>query len=78
MLFHVERAGAFLGAVGIVLLIGWRALKGEFPIKFGNVEYAPEEAAAEAKEASELQEQRIRVLEVIAGIRSPEELDAEN
>jgi hypothetical protein len=77
-LFHVERAGAMLGAIGIVLLIGWRALKGEFPIKFGNVEYAAKEAAAEAKEASELQERRIRTLEVVAGIRSPEELDDEN
>lgn len=44
-LFHVERAGAMLGAIGIVALIGWRALHGEFPIKFGNVEYAAKEAA---------------------------------
>lgn len=40
-LFHVERAGAMLGAIGVVLLIAWRALAGEFPIRFGNVEYAP-------------------------------------
>jgi hypothetical protein len=74
-LFHVERAGALLGAAGVVLLIGWRALAGEFPIKFGNVEYAVEDAAADAKQATAAQEQRIRVLEVLAGIRDPDDLD---
>jgi hypothetical protein len=29
-LFHVERAGAMLGAIGVVALIAWRALSGEF------------------------------------------------
>lgn len=74
-LFHVERAGAILGAIGIVGLIGWRALHGEFPIKFGNVEYAAKEAASEAKELGALQERRIRTLEILAGIRSPDDLD---
>jgi hypothetical protein len=27
-LFHVERAGAVLGAIGVVVLIAWRALSG--------------------------------------------------
>jgi hypothetical protein len=75
LLFHIERGAAILGAVGIVLLIGWRALSGEFPIKFGNVEYAAKEAAAEAKQATDLQEHRIRVLEVLAGVREPEDLE---
>ena len=74
-LFHVMRAGAMLGAIGIVALIGWRALSGEFPIKFGNVEYAAKETAAEAKQAAALQEQRIRTLEVLADVRKPEDLD---
>lgn len=74
-LFHIERAGAILGAIGIVALIGWRALSGEFPIKFGNVEYAAKEAAAEAEEISESQERRIRVLEVLMGTRDPAALE---
>lgn len=57
-LFHVERAAAILGALGLVFLISWRALAGEFPIKFGNVEYAAKDAAAEAKQATDLQERR--------------------
>jgi hypothetical protein len=76
-LFHVERAGALLGAIGIVCLIAWRALSGEFPIKFGNIEYETKATAAEAKKVSALQEQRIRVLEVLAGIRDPSTLEGE-
>lgn len=74
-LFHVERAGAILGAIGLVVLIGWRAMHGEFPVKFGNVEYAVKEAASEAKELGALQERRLRTLEVLAGIRPIDQLD---
>jgi hypothetical protein len=74
-LLHIERAGALLGAIGIVVLIGWRALSGEFPVKLGNVEYAAKQAAAEAEEASASQEQRIRVLEVLMGTRDPAALE---
>jgi hypothetical protein len=70
LLFHVERAAALLGAIGVVLLIGWRATKGEFPIKFGQVEYA-QQAAEAAGEVSAAQEERLRVLEVLSGIRGP-------
>lgn len=76
-LFHVERAGALLGAVGIVVLIAWRALSGEFPIKFGNIEYQAKVTAAETKNVSALQERRIRVLEVLASIRDPSTLEDE-
>lgn len=76
-LFHIERAGALLGAIGVVCLIAWRALSGEFPIKFGNIEYEAKVTAAEAKNLSALQEQRIRVLEVLAGIRDPSTLEGE-
>lgn len=74
-LLHIERAAALLGAIGIVALIGWRALSGDFPIKFGNVEYAAKQAAAEAEEASASQEQRIRLLEVLVGARDPASLE---
>jgi hypothetical protein len=76
-LFHIERAAAVLGAIGLVLLIGWRAMSGEFPIKFGNVEYAVENAATKAEQAAEEQEHRIRVLEVLAGVRDISDLDAD-
>ena len=74
-LFHVERAGAMLGAVGIVLLIGWRALSGEFPIKFGNLEYEVKEAASQAGEVADSHDRRIRALEVLEGIRDPDALE---
>jgi hypothetical protein len=63
LLFHFLRASALLGVVGVVLLVGYRATRGEFPIKFGNVEYAVKEAAQKAEGATEAQEQRLRLLE---------------
>lgn len=77
-LFHIERAGALLGAFGIVCLIAWRGLSGEFPIKFGNIEYQAKVTAAEAKNVSTLQEHRIRVLEVLAGVRDPATLEGDD
>src|SRR4051794_24314491 len=46
LLFHVQRATALLAVVGTVGLIAWRGARGEWPIKFGNVEYAPKKAVA--------------------------------
>jgi type VI protein secretion system component VasK len=77
LLFHIERAAALLGVIGLVLLIGWRAVQGELPIKLGNVEYEAKRAAADAEIVAEELEHRIRILEVLAGLRRPEELDAD-
>jgi len=77
LLFHLERAAALLGVVGVVLLVGWRAVQGEFPVKLGNVEYEAKRAAADAELAAEEQEHRIRILEVLAGLRPPEALDTD-
>ena len=53
-LLHVERAAAVLAAVGTVWLVGWRALHGHFPIKFGNIEYVDElKASAETVDSHE-------------------------
>jgi hypothetical protein len=53
-LFYVERAGALLGTLGAIVLVGWRALYGHFPIKFGNIEYADElEASAKTVDSHE-------------------------
>ena len=66
-----------LGAIGVVILVGWRAAKGEFPIKFGNVEYEAKQAVVDAEDAAAKQEQRIRLLGVLAGLRDPEDLDSD-
>jgi hypothetical protein len=71
LLFHLERAAALLAAIGIVLLVGWRALQGDFPLKFGQVEYAAKEAAASSENATKAQERRIQFLEAILGIADP-------
>jgi hypothetical protein len=68
-LFHVERAGAMLGAIGVVLLVAWRALAGEFPVRLGSIEYAAKEAAIDTEELSQSHEPRIRLLESLAGLR---------
>lgn len=60
-LFYVERASALLGGLGIILLVGWRALHGQFPIKFGNFEYAQELQAS--TETVDAHERRLRLIE---------------
>jgi hypothetical protein len=68
LLFHVERATALLAGVGAVLLVGWRATHGDFPIKFGQLEYAPKEAVTRAEEVAEAQERRLQLVEAVLGI----------
>lgn len=75
LLFYILRATALLAAIGVVLLVGWRATKGEFPIKFGQVEYAARDAAGKAALAAVSQERRIRILEVLQGIRDPSDVE---
>jgi hypothetical protein len=72
-LFHVERGAVLLGAVGIVALIGWRAMHGQFPVKFGNIEYEKKAADASAA-ATEGQERRLRILEALSGLRDPSDI----
>jgi hypothetical protein len=66
LLLHVERASAALGALGAVWLIGWRALHGHFPIKFGNIEYADDLKAS--VDAADTHEKRIKLLENYLGL----------
>jgi hypothetical protein len=63
--------------------IGWRALHGHFPIKFGNIEYADElKASAEtfeghegllkaAEAIDEAHEQRLKLIEAVLGLGDP-------
>jgi len=60
-LLYVERAAIGLGAIGTVWLVGWRALHGHFPIKFGNIEYQDELRSSTATVAS--LEERLEVIE---------------
>jgi hypothetical protein len=71
LLLHIERAAGALGAVGAVALVAWRAAHGEFPIKFGQLEYPAKEADAEARKATAAQEERLQSVEAILGIGPP-------
>lgn len=63
LLLHVERAAALLAVTGAVMLIGWRALQGDFPSRLGQIEYTVEEAATRARTAAATLEERLRLLE---------------
>jgi hypothetical protein len=77
LLFHVLRASALLGAVGTVLLVAWRGSQGDWPIKFGNVEYAPKQAVAITADALEKQDRRLRLVEARLGLdKAPIEPDS--
>lgn len=69
LLLHIERATALLGGIGIVILVGWRALRGELPIKLGHLEYPGEQATAEMRSAVASHEERIRALEARSQLR---------
>jgi hypothetical protein len=71
LLFHVQRAGALLGIVATVGLIGWRGAHGEWPIKFGNVEYAPKQAVSVTADAIDKQNQRLSKIERFLRIDPP-------
>jgi hypothetical protein len=72
LLFHILRASALLAALGVVLLVGWKALHGEFPVKFGQIEYPAKAVDERTQAATEAQEQRLRLLEaVVFGVRPP-------
>jgi hypothetical protein len=66
LLLHVERASVALGALGAVWLIGWRALHGHFPIRFGNIEYTGDLKAS--ADTADTHERRIEFLERYLGL----------
>jgi len=70
VLFYLERTAAMLAVLGAVLLIGWRTVQGRFPRIFGPVEY---EAADEAATVTQDHEERLQLLEALAGLGPPPE-----
>lgn len=64
LLFHVLRASALLGAVGVVGVIAWRGSHGEWPVKVGQVEYAPKDTAAMTTVEFESHSRRMDMIEL--------------
>ncbi len=62
-LLHVERAAAAVGIAGFAMLVVWRAGRGEFPIRFAQIEYETRSIATEMDQAIGLLELRIDELE---------------
>ena len=77
LIFHVERAGLLLGFVALFVLVVWRALNLEVPIKFGQIlEYAPREVLPFFERMHANLEERVVILEkVIGSISEPGETD---
>lgn len=73
LLLHVERAAALLGGIGVMVLVGWRAVHGDLPVRFGQIEYDVEKAVAGAKAMQTSHEQRLRHLEILLAARDPDE-----
>jgi hypothetical protein len=72
LLFHIERATLVLGGLGAIALVVWRALHGEFPLKFGQLEYAAaKDAAAKSESVGDSQERRIQLIEGLLKIAPP-------
>jgi hypothetical protein len=70
LLFHIERGAAIVAAVGLIALVLWRGVNGEWPIGFGNLfQYAPKEAVKVTADALEKQREKIAILERTQGER---------
>lgn len=69
LLLHVERATALVAGLGAVFLIAWRASRGDFPIRFGQIEYAVREAARDATAREQALQRRVSVLEDVVELR---------
>lgn len=66
LLLHLERAAVLVAGSALLMLVGVRATKGQFPFKFGQIEYAVEQAATRMNRTVDLHEQRLEVLEIAA------------
>jgi hypothetical protein len=63
LLLHLERAVVLLGVAGAALLVGVRAARGRFPIRFGQIEYPADEIDRRDEAVVEAHEQRLLFIE---------------
>lgn len=63
LLLHLERSVAFLGLLVMALLVGVRATRGTFPVKFGQVEYPAERVDRREETVVDTYDKRLRVIE---------------
>ncbi len=73
MLFHVERGVAMVAAIGLVALVLWRGVHGDWPTSYGSLlQYAPKEAVKVTAETLEEQDERLVILENTLGLSPPQ------
>ena len=73
LLFHVERAGALAVILAGLVVVGWRASRGELPTRFANIEYRVEGTNATIRKL----EKRITWLEFQLELRNSGPLEGE-
>lgn len=71
LLLHMERAVALLGLAAAAVLVGVRATRGRFPIRFGQIEYPADDIGRRETVLSDAREERLRFIEDVLGIASP-------
>jgi hypothetical protein len=71
LLLHLERAVALLGTAGAALLVGVRAARGRFPIRFGQIEYPADEIDTRDEAVLDAYEQRLVLIEGMLQIAPP-------
>jgi hypothetical protein len=71
LLLHVERAVALLGLAAAATLVGVRATRGRFPVRFGQIEYPADDIDGRALAVRGTQEERIRFIEGVLRIAPP-------
>lgn len=74
LLLHLERAAAALAVVGVVILVGLRALRGDFPIRVGQIEYEAKDAATGMAATLTSHEARLERIERRLRIENPDGL----
>ena len=70
LLLHMERAALLIATTCAVLLIGFRALNGRFPMRLGQIEYSTGGREQELDTVYHLQEERLRAVETQLGMWS--------
>jgi hypothetical protein len=70
LLLHLERAVLLLGLASAALLVGLRATRGQFPSRFGQVEYPVDDISRRDAAVTDGHEERLRFIEGVLRIAS--------